>query len=73
MGQARLWCKPKGFVVEAATLGKMFKRHVMGPLKKLGREVDRMLAWRWLMIDPDRIVDKYTVKFRSEKYSPSGV
>ena len=32
-------------------------------IKKLVREMDRALSWRWLLVNPDQIVNIYRRKF----------
>ncbi len=61
--QARLWCKPEDFSAEPSFLSRLVKKPVVRPLQKLGREFDRTLAWRWLWVSPERIVNLYRRQF----------
>jgi GT2 family glycosyltransferase len=60
--QAQLWCKPEEFSHQSA-VSRALKRHVVKPVKKLLREVDRATAWRRLYAEPQGIVDEYRRKF----------
>lgn len=62
--QAKLWCKPAEFASGPPAYGQRLKRRIFGPLKKLGREVDRALAWRWLFVSPEEIVARYRRQFQ---------
>ena len=63
--QVRLWCKPEEFLApRSATSMMAIIRGRLGKLmRKLVREVDRAIAWRWLLVNPDQIVKIYRRKF----------
>jgi GT2 family glycosyltransferase len=61
--QIRLWCKPEEFAGPSAH--HFVRRHLMKPLRKLVRELDRATAWRRLWIRPRRVVEQYRWKFKS--------
>lgn len=56
--QARLWCKPEEFSDQASLL-RSLNRHLIKPLKKLVREVDRATVWRRRWAQPQRVVEDY--------------
>jgi GT2 family glycosyltransferase len=60
--QASLWCKPEEFV-PPPIWSRMFSRHIVKPLKKVGLELDRATAFRRRWADPQRIVDEYRLQF----------
>jgi glycosyltransferase involved in cell wall biosynthesis len=63
--QARLWYKPEDFhqcISEPSSARRLQSR--LGKIfKKLIQEIDRALAWRWLLVSPDQIVKIYRRKF----------
>ena len=62
--QAALWCKPAEFASGPPARGQHLKKRIFGPLKKLVREVDRALVWRWLFVNPEEIVARYRRQFQ---------
>lgn len=65
--QARLWFKPDDF---RSPLSGYFLNHVIyrrfgKALKKIEREIERALAWRWLLVSSDRILDMYRERFKA--------
>lgn len=62
--QARLWCKPEEFS-DRSSLGRSLKRHLIKPMKKLIREVDRLTVGRRLWVQPESVVEKYRRKFKT--------
>ncbi len=71
--QAELWCKPEEFAEEARTVGRVVQRRLGGPIKKIGREIDRLFSWRWLLVSPQRIVELHREQFQiAARLSPLG-
>jgi len=65
--QARLWYKPEDFhqCISGPSSARMLQSRLRKIFKKLVREIDRALAWRWLLVSPDQIVNIYRRKFVS--------
>jgi len=63
--QARLWYKPEDFhqCISDPSSARMLQSRLRKIFKKLVREVDRAFAWRWLLVNPDQIVNIYRRKF----------
>lgn len=57
--QEKLWCKPNYFrsVSDERSFQQILRRHIGKPLKKLVQEFNRAFAWRWLYVNPERIVE----------------
>lgn len=70
--QARLWCKPEEFAERGDGIGEMLARRLGKPVRKVGREIDRMFSWRWLFVNPRRIVDSYRARFQAARLSAAG-
>jgi GT2 family glycosyltransferase len=65
--QERLWYKRNYFqpVSEQLSFRHMFRRRVGKPLKKLVREFQRAISWRWLYVRPERIVELHRRQFQA--------
>jgi len=63
--QARLWFKPEELLAprSATSTMEIIRGRLVKLLRKLVREVDRAFAWRWLLVNPDQIVNIYRRKF----------
>ncbi len=65
--QERLWYKSNYFRPESGrrSLAELLERHLGKPVEKLAREVQRAVAWRWLYVPPERIVELHRRQFQT--------
>jgi GT2 family glycosyltransferase len=65
--QEKLWYKPNYFrsVSDERSFQQILRRRVGKPLKKLVREFNRGFAWRWLYVNPERIVELHRRQFQA--------
>lgn len=63
--QLRLWCKPEELLAPRSATSTMgiIRGRIVKLIRKLVREMDRALSWRWLLVNPDQIVNIYRRKF----------
>jgi len=64
--QEKLWYKTNYFraVSDQRSFRQIIRRHVGKPLEKLVRECKRAVSWRWLYVQPERIVELHRRQFQ---------
>jgi len=64
--QEKLWYKPNDFRVLPGqrSFQQILRRRLGKPLEKLVREINRAVSWRWLYVQPQRIVDLHRRQFQ---------
>jgi len=62
--QVRLWYKPEDIQrVRESELTRNIHRKLKKIFKTVTVEINRLLSWRWLLVSPSQIVERYRRQF----------
>jgi hypothetical protein len=62
--QVRLWYKPEDIQrVRESELTRNIHRRLKKIFKTVTVEINRLLSWRWLLVSPSQIVERYRRQF----------